>query len=162
LAQITAEASSSGLTHGMMVPSLSGIRLGPEFRWALSARILQIWMSISALSSLAEKEWLGQLGPGYIHIVASRHRRGRMRRLTKVHTHQSGLLAADEQPRAWVVACRCPAEPHHTPSWVGGQLPVNTMSGTSVLLLRKNHSFWHPTGGLDIERHKYRSIPCPD
>jgi hypothetical protein len=43
-----------------------------------------------------------------------------MRRLTKVHTHQSGLLAADEQPRAWVVACGCPTEPHHTPSWVGG------------------------------------------
>jgi hypothetical protein len=49
-------------------------------------------MSISALSSSAEKERSWQLGPGYIHIVDSHHRRGWLRWLTKVRTHQPSLL----------------------------------------------------------------------
>jgi hypothetical protein len=32
-------------------------------------------------------------------------------------------------------------------------------SGASASFLRKNHSFRHPTGGLDIERWKYGSTP---
>jgi hypothetical protein len=72
----SSEASSSGLTQGMMTPSLRGIGLGLEFRWAPSARNLQIPMLIFTLSSSAEKEQLGQLGSRIIHIVTSCYRWG--------------------------------------------------------------------------------------
>jgi hypothetical protein len=52
------------------------IRLGPEFQWAPSARILRTRVSISTLSNSSEKERLEQQGPGYIHIMATRRQSG--------------------------------------------------------------------------------------
>jgi hypothetical protein len=39
---------------------------------------------------------------------------------------------------------------------------MNMGSGASALFLRKNHSFHHLTGWLDIKKCKYGSIPDPE
>jgi hypothetical protein len=39
---------------------------------------------------------------------------------------------------------------------------MNMGSGVSASFLRKNHTFYHPTGGSDIEKQKYGSSPDPD
>jgi hypothetical protein len=44
----------------------------------------------------------------------------------------------------------------------GRCLPVTIGRGASTLFLRKNHSFRHPTDGLETERRKYGLIPSPE
>jgi hypothetical protein len=41
---------------------------------------------------------------------------------------------------------------------MAGILPVTIGSGAPASFLRKNHSFYHPTDGLEIEKKKYGSI----
>jgi hypothetical protein len=53
------------------------------------------------------------------------------------------------------------ATPYPQLDWMAGILPVTIGSGAPASFLRKNHSFYHPTNGLEIEKKKYGSIPSP-
>jgi hypothetical protein len=77
-------ASSSGLTQGLMNPSLMETRLGMVRWFTTRARIHQTWVSTFASSNSACKERLGQPCPRYLHGVISHRRSGWTRWLTKV------------------------------------------------------------------------------
>jgi hypothetical protein len=69
----------------------------------------------------------------------------------------------------WMTSCKgcrlrmyCRATPYPYLGSRMGRLPMNTGSGVSTLFLRKNHTFCHPTGGLDIKTQKYGSAPGPN
>jgi hypothetical protein len=67
-----AETILSGLTLGLATPFLKGTGPESECRFTLRARILRTQVSTSTSTNSAKKGWSGQLGPGYLHIVASR------------------------------------------------------------------------------------------
>jgi hypothetical protein len=76
------------------------------------------------------------------------------------------MLINPSQRRQWRMSCMsCNlrvsflATPYPQLSWAVGCLPVTTGSGAVALFLRRNHSFCHPTDGLEIERWKYGMIP---
>jgi hypothetical protein len=153
------EVSSSRLTHGLSTPSLKGTGPEPKFWLALWARTPQIWVLILVSYNSAKKGWSGQLGPRYIHIVISHWWSGWTQQMTKVH----GRSAPINPPHSscWTTSHRdCSlwtsfwATPYPHLGWGTGQLPVNTRSGVLVSFLKNNHTFRHPTEGLDIERRK--------
>jgi hypothetical protein len=53
------------------------------------------------------------------------------------------------------------AAPYPQLGWKLGRLPITAGSGMPASFRRKNHSFHHPTDGLDTERTKYESTPYP-
>jgi hypothetical protein len=63
--------SSSGLTQGLMTPSLKETRPGLMHQFTLRARIPWTWVLTSASPNSAWNERSKKLGPGYLHIVIS-------------------------------------------------------------------------------------------
>jgi hypothetical protein len=161
-----AETSPSELSQGLLTPSLMGTGPELECRFTLRARIIRTRVSTSASANSIEKKWLGQLSPGYLHIVTSRHRSGWTQRLMKVQRRsapvkpsRSKLWRMSRTGCSWWVSFLATLYPQL--GWTVGRLPVTTRSGALTSFLRKNYSFRHPTDGFETERWKYGSTPGP-
>jgi hypothetical protein len=98
-----AETSPSGLTQGLVTPSLLGTRMESVRQFTLRARILRTQVSTSVSANSAEKGQSRQLGPQYLHIVTSQHRSGWTRWLMKVQ--RSSTPVNPSQSRLWRMSC---------------------------------------------------------